>query len=235
MEVKKSLNADLESRRSTGFILGLVVALALFVVCLEYNSRDSAEDYEDILLSDIPEDMELMPQMDDDTQLDNIKPEVKPVTENIVAVKENAIAVEEKPEAPARPVELALQEEIKLEDIIDDVMPEAAGDVEETMPLRVLEQLPQFPGGMMLLMKWLTKNLKYPEAARRQQIQGRVMVSFIVNADGRPVDAKIIKSVNPILDREALRVVRMMPKWEPGISEGKPCRALIHLPIVFKL
>lgn len=235
MEVKKSLTADLESSRGTRFLLGLVLALALLVVCLEYTTTDSFDDYEDILAGDIPEDMELMPPIENSPQLEALKPDLPPVTEQIVTVEEKATTVKPETVVPPRPVELALEEEVTLEDIIDDVMPEATADVQETLPLRVVEQLPQFPGGMMLLIQWLTKNLKYPDAARRQQIQGRVMVSFIVNADGTTVDAKVVHAVHPLLDREALRVVRMLPRWQPGVSNGVPCRTLVHLPIVFKL
>ena len=96
------------------------------------------------------------------------------------------------------------------------------------------EQAPVFPGGMMQLMKWLTKNLRYPEVARRAKVSGKVVVAFMVNTDGSVSDVKLIKNVEPSLDREALRVVRMMPNWEPGISGGKVCRTLVHLPIVFK-
>ena len=88
---------------------------------------------------------------------------------------------------------------------------------------------------MVQLMKWLTKNLKYPESARKAKISGKVVVAFMVNTDGSVSDVRLLKTVEPSLDNEALRVVRMMPKWEPGISGGKVSRTLVHLPIVFKL
>ena len=235
MEVKKTFAADLERRRGTRFLLGLVFALALFLVCLEYTTTDSFDDYEDILAGDIPEDMELLPPLESHPQLETIRPDVTPVTEHIVTVEKPTAPEKTKTDVPPRPVELALQEEVTLEDIIDDAMPEPSADVQEPLPLRVVEELPQFPGGMVLFIKWLTKNLKYPDAARRQQLQGRVMVSFVVNADGTTVDAKVLRSVHPLLDREALRVVRMMPRWQPGVSNGQPCRTLVHLPIVFQL
>ena len=84
-------------------------------------------------------------------------------------------------------------------------------------------------------MKWLTKNLKYPDIAREQRLQGKVIVQFIVNKDGTIADAKVVKSVTPSLDREAMRVIRMMPTWKPGIQDDKPCRTMIAVPIVFKL
>jgi protein TonB len=98
-----------------------------------------------------------------------------------------------------------------------------------------VEQLPEFPGGMVEFMKWLTKNLKYPPSAQNRKVQGRVVVSFIVNKDGTIADAKVVKPVDPTLDREAMRVVRMMPNWKPGLQMGKPCRTMFAIPIVFKL
>ena len=100
---------------------------------------------------------------------------------------------------------------------------------------QVVERLPEFPGGMVELMKWLTRTLKYPEFARQHKQQGRVMVSFIINKDGTIANPKIVQSVSAELDREALRVVRAMPAWKPGEDRGKPCRTLFCLPIVFKL
>ena len=88
---------------------------------------------------------------------------------------------------------------------------------------------------MTAYMKWLTKNLKYPDIARDQRLQGKVIVQFIVNKDGTIADAKVVKSVTPSLDREAMRVIRMMPAWKPGIQDDKPCRTMIAVPIVFKL
>ena len=114
MEVKKSLSADLESRRSTGFLLGLVFALALLVVCLEYNASQSFDDYEDILAGDIPEDMEMLPPLEDSPELEEIHPDVAPVTEQIVTVEENKMPEKKELDLPPRPVELALQEEVTL-------------------------------------------------------------------------------------------------------------------------
>lgn len=84
-------------------------------------------------------------------------------------------------------------------------------------------------------MQWLTKNLKYPSAAQQNKIQGMVVVSFIVNKDGSVADVKLSTSADPLLDKEALRVMRMMPKWKPGMDHDKVCRTMIAVPVVFKL
>ena len=100
---------------------------------------------------------------------------------------------------------------------------------------RVVEDLPQFPGGAVELMKWLTKNLRYPQQAQKKKIEGKVIVQFIVTADGSMSNLQIIKKLEASCDNEAMRVMRMMPKWKPGVQEGKPCRTMVCIPIVFKL
>lgn len=84
-------------------------------------------------------------------------------------------------------------------------------------------------------MKWLTRNLRYPPQAQQQKIQGKVVVSFIVNKDGSISAPTIVKSVDPMLDNEAMRVVKMMPRWKPGLEKGKPCRTMFAIPINFVL
>ena len=98
-----------------------------------------------------------------------------------------------------------------------------------------MEDLPQFPGGAVELMKWLTKNLRYPASARNQKVQGKVVAVFYVEKDGKVTGAKITQSLSTDCDREALRVIRMMPDWTPGIQNDKPCRTKVCIPIVFKL
>ena len=99
----------------------------------------------------------------------------------------------------------------------------------------VVQQIPVFPGGWSAFMQWLTKNLKYPYQAQKDKIQGMVVVSFIVNKDGTVADVKVSTSADPVLDREALRVMRMMPRWKPGKDKGKVCRTMVAVPVVFKL
>ena len=87
----------------------------------------------------------------------------------------------------------------------------------------------------MAFMKWLTRNLHYPHNARHKKIQGKVVAVFYVEKDGKVTGINIEKPLYPELDREALRVLRMMPDWQPGIQNDKPCRTKVCIPIVFKL
>lgn len=99
----------------------------------------------------------------------------------------------------------------------------------------MVEQLPEYPGGMPAMMTFLQDNMKYPEDAEKQKVDGRVIVQFIVETDGSVSDVKVAKQVFPSLDAEAIRVVQSMPKWIPGKDKGKVVRVKFQLPIVFRL
>lgn len=98
-----------------------------------------------------------------------------------------------------------------------------------------VEKMAEFPGGMEELMKWLTNNIRYPEEAMKNDTQGRVIVKFIIEEDGKISNPTIVRGVSPELDKEALRVVSEMPTWTPGEVNGKPVASYFNLPIAFKL
>lgn len=99
----------------------------------------------------------------------------------------------------------------------------------------VVEQMPEFPGGMPAMIEFLQTNLNYPKDAKKQKVGGRVLVMFVVETDGSMSNVRVAKKVFPSLDAEALRVVKAMPKWNPGKEKGKPVRVNFALPIVFSL
>ena len=234
MEIKKTVNADLERLRPKTLFMGLVIAIAVFVVALEFSLPVSDGLLDDDFLDEIAEDMEMMPPIDQDVMSEPDK--TPPSQSDQVVVVENLAEQEAKDEETL--TELVTETEVeeeKLDPEEDVKLTSEEEEEEKVVPLGELEHLPQFPGGMASLIKWLTQNLKYPESAKLNKVSGRVIVSFMVNADGSVADVKIVRPVDPVLDREALRVVRMMPKWEPGVSGGRTCRTLVHLPVVFKL
>ena len=100
---------------------------------------------------------------------------------------------------------------------------------------QVVEEMPEFPGGMGECMKWLGQNIKYPADAKEKGVQGRVIVQFVVEKDGTIVNAKVVRGVDPDLDAEALRVVNQSPKWKPGKQKGEAVRVKYTLPIMFRL
>lgn len=210
--------------------MGLVVALALLFVSLEYSYEpdDPLDDPE--LLEMLGSEAELPPLMRPDNEL-SLAPKVEPKpTLKLQVVDEEETAEQEEEREPEAPVE---------GDVPDDDLPEpdeeAKQKEEPVLNFQVVEDIPQFPGGPIEFMKWLTRNLRYPSTAQQRHIQGKVVAEFIVNTDGSVTDVRIARSLEPACDREALRVLRMMPRWTAGVDKGKPCRTKISLPIVFKM
>ncbi|MBQ9357116.1 MAG: energy transducer TonB [Prevotella sp.] len=232
MEIKKSRKADLERSRPYRIAAGLLIAVACFFVALEYpiSPDDPLED--PFLLDQIESEIELPPMLQQENEM-VLAPMAEPKPETHIVV------VEEEEMEPD-----PLQEEQDIETDVADDMEMIDGDVEMEAPpppdddvvsLRVVEEMPQFPGGPVEFMKWLTRNLKYPPAVQQQQLQGRVVAEFIVGSDGSVTDVKILTSLHPQCDNEVLRVLRMMPRWTPGIDKGEPCRTKVCIPVVFKL
>ena len=114
-------------------------------------------------------------------------------------------------------------------------MTSTAQTKKSNMVYDVVEVMPQFPGGQIAMLKYIMENIKYPEQAMKEGIQGRVAVSFIVEKDGSISDVKPILSMHPLLNKEAVRVVESMPKWSPGKQNGKPVRVRFNVPVMFKL
>ena len=98
-----------------------------------------------------------------------------------------------------------------------------------------VEQMPEYPGGMQAMIEFLQANMKYPEDAAKQKVEGRGMVQFVVETDGSVTDVHVAKQVFPSLDAEAIRVVQAMPKWTPGKDKGRVVRVKYNLPIVFRM
>ena len=99
----------------------------------------------------------------------------------------------------------------------------------------VVEQMPSFPGGQGALMSYLSQNIRYPVVAQENGVQGRVTVSFVVERDGSITDVTVVRSVDPSLDKEAVRVIKSMPKWNPGKQNGSPVRVKYNVPVSFRL
>ena len=113
--------------------------------------------------------------------------------------------------------------------------PEPPKHVEETKIFTVVEQMPLFPGGDAALMAYLRDNIHYPTVAAENGVQGRVVVGFVVERDGSITDVNVLRSVDPSLDREAMRVVKAMPKWTPGKQNGSAVRVKYQVPVTFRL
>ncbi len=251
MDIKKSDKANLDKRRGESFLLGLILAMALLFVAFEYTSRPAASSNDESMLDDMAEDMALAPAMD---MKDMISAAPAPASKAVEREVPAGGAVVSLPYAMdyathaakvtyADDGELAAAtskllvgdgEAVAKGAEVTEALPQTPVDADSTV-LRTVEQLPEFPGGIVQFMKWLKRNLNYPNLALSQKIQGKVVVSFIVNKDGSISSPKVEKSAHPLLDSEALRVVKMMPKWTPGIMDGKPCRTMFAIPVNFRI
>lgn len=232
MEVKKSSRADLDGRRGQDFLMGVVLVLALLYVALEYDFTPPVAEYDAETLENIVKEIDLE-ALKEEERIPLLKEQV--VERPQSADKLNI--VEEEPEVELKDDQEVPEYDADLKTADDVEEPEQTVVDMESNPLnfRVVEQLPEFPGGATEFVKWLTQNLRYPVSARQRKVQGRVVAQFIVNKDGSISNIEILKSVDASLDREALRVLHMMPQWKPGQQDAKPCRTQVCLPIVFKL
>lgn len=134
-------------------------------------------------------------------------------------------------------------EATKTDDVKENAATEKANEAEVIVQepatkdeaFAVVEQMPEFPGGMKELMTYLKDNIKYPKAAQDKKVQGRVIVQFVVEKDGTPTEFNVVRSVDPDLDAEALRVLGGMPKWKPGMQKGQVVRVKYTVPVAFRL
>lgn len=232
MEVKKSRGADLENLRVQGFLLGLIVVLAAMFVALEWNSTDSGWAFFETD-DDLDAEMELSPLKRDKDEIPMMLPQEQkveqPKSEQLHLVDDD-VELTFEPEPVERPEDLKDQKDTE-----DQDKPEVVDMYNEPVDFRVVEDLPQFPGGASEFLKWLTKNLKYPPSAQNRKVKGKVVAQFIVNTDGSVSDLELTEHLEAACDREVLRVLRMMPKWQAGVMNAKPCRTKVCIPIVFNL
>ena len=238
MEVKKSKKADLEGTKSTGLLIGYIVALAAMFACFEYTTRTFEETDQVYSVASFVSEEEVVPITQPIFTAAPPPPAETPAVAEILDIVDNNTDIEEEKIETSEDTHEA-QSGPSVQHTSGPVMA-APGPVQEESDeneiFEVVEQNPSFPGGDKALMQWLQKNLKYPAVAQENNIQGRVTVQFVVNKDGSIVDPKVVRSGgDQSLDKEAMRVVQAMPKWIPGRQRGKNVRVRFTLPVTFRL
>ncbi|MBN1767803.1 MAG: energy transducer TonB [Prolixibacteraceae bacterium] len=227
MELKKTLKADLENKRNIFIQIGLVVSLGIVLSAFSFNSTVKPASS----LGDI-ETQEIEDEHIQVTRQDEIKPPPPPpppkVVELIVIV-ENNVDIDEEFEF--------ISTEVDDKTIIDAVfsIKDELNDEDDDVPFTIVEKNPEFPGGDLALLKYISDHIDYPAIAIENGIQGKVFVKFVVEKDGSISNATIIRGVDPSLDKEALRVINSLPKWKPGEQRGKPVKVFFNMPINFQL
>ena len=228
MEVKKSPKADLEGRRTTWLLFGFILVLAAMFVAFEWTERDKQIVTETGIVEPIFEE-EMIPITEQQEQQQAPPPPEAPKMEEVLQIADNDANVEE---STIQSSEDDNTQAVEIKYVPVEVEEE---ELEEQQIFQVVEEMPEFPGGMAECLKFIGKNIKYPTIAQENGVQGRVIIQFVVNQDGSIVDPVVMRSVDPYLDKEALRVIKMMPKWKPGKQRGKPVRVKYTVPVTFKL
>lgn len=259
------LRKDSDKRHNLAVLFTLIGLVIVFIGILAYSKySDYKAEQEAIALQEEREKMaaaELLqqeeePEPEPEVEEQKFEQEIPEVPEEVLAtVQVTQIAIVDADKVKNEVMDMETQKEdntargVVTQEGSDDadkfkavteqvVVKEPEPVVEEKKEAEIfvaVEQPAEFPGGQAALMKWLSQNIRYPEAAQQNDIQGRVIVKFVVERDGSISQASIVKGVDKDLDREALRVVKKMPKWQPGKNNGVAVRSYFNLPVTFKL
>ena len=212
---KKDPKISLENKKGMFFQIGLAVTLIAVLISFEWKSYDKSNyNLGDLNLDDMEE--EIIPI----TRQEVKPPPPPPPPPEIIEIVEDEVEIEN-------------EVEIEETDTDEDEIVEIEEDDEEFF--MVVENMPEFPGGDLGLMKFIQKNVRYPAIAKEYNITGKVYISFIVDKQGRVTNVKIVRGVDKNLDAEALRVVSLLPKYKPGKQRGKAVRVMFTIPINFTL
>ena len=226
MEVKKSPKADLEKKKGLYLEIGLVVILALSIFALNFKNYDN--DKVEISQRTVLDEMEeTVIQTAEDTPPPP-PPETPEVTTELTIVEDDAVIENE-----LGIVDMSEKNAVN-EEVVQVVVEEEVEEVEEEI-FTVVENDPEFPGGMEALYKYLLTSIKYPTIAKENNITGRVYVTFVVEKDGSIANPRILRDIGGGCGQEAIRVVNAMPKWKPGKQRGKAVRVQFNLPVSFNL
>lgn len=227
MEAKKTPRADLENRRGLFLEIGLAVILAAALVAFNIKSYDKEVKEVSTRTADVEIDADII-QTAEDTP-----PPPPPEEPEVVATELNVV------ENDAEDIHEVgiINAEAKADEALEFTRVEVKEEVEEAEEevFLVVEEDPEFPGGLDALSKFIADNIKYPQLAKENNITGKVFVSFVVEKDGRVGQVKILRDIGGGCGNEAVRVVKMMPKWKPGKQRGKAVRTQYNLPVNFDL
>lgn len=226
-EVKKSPRANLETHRGTFILMGLVLGISILFFAFEWSTVTEKLD-ESIMVQDVlaEEEIEITRR---DPPPPPPPPPPEPETPEIIQVVEEEVETK---------FEINVEDDQSQRQVQAYVPPPPPQPKQEEVTEEifvVVEEQPEYPGGNVAMMQFLSDNIRYPVIAQENGIQGRVICNFVVERDGSITDAQVVRGVDPSLDREALRVIQQMPKWKPGKQRGSAVRVRFTLPVVFRL
>ena len=217
----------MENKKTTNLLIGAIMILAVLFVGFEWSERDKKVST-DTGIADVVFEEEIIPITEQEQPKQAPPPPEAPKMEEVLEIVENDADVQESTIQASDDTQQAVEVKYTPVEVEEE-------EVEEQQIFQVVEEMPEFPGGMGECMKFLGKNIKYPTISQENGVQGRVIVQFVVNRDGSIVDPVVVRGVDPYLDKEALRVISMMPKWKPGKQRGKAVRVKYTVPVMFRL
>ncbi|MBO7454802.1 MAG: energy transducer TonB [Paludibacteraceae bacterium] len=225
MQLKKSPRVSLEDKKLTYVLIGLAFVLSICYVALEWTEKEVTKyEVADLDMS-FEEEVEIQ-----QTQQDVTPPPPPPQVQEVEVLN----VVEDNKEV--EDVNIQSEDDKEVEVVIAAPVETPVEEEEEEVIFMVVETMPEFPGGQQALFKYLSENVKYPVIAQENGIQGRVICQFVVNKDGSIVDVEVVRSGGDAsLDKEAVRVIKSMPKWKPGKQRGKAVRVKYTVPVSFRL
>jgi len=228
MEVKKSEKASLENKKLLFTEIGLVVALLVVWGAFEYTSKDKKESTLEAEAVQVIEE-EIVPITESTPPPPEAAPRI-PVLSDQIEIVTDDVQVDDIFEN----LEDDANTGVEIRDYVEQVEEEVIE--EEAIPFQLVESKPKFQGGdANAFSKWVNQRLVYPEIAKENGVQGRVMLQFTVNADGSVSNVKVLRGVDPALDKEAVRVVSSSPKWEPGKQRDRKVKVTYTFPVIFQL
>lgn len=228
MELKKNPKVDLQKKKTIFLEIGLVLSLGIILLAFEWTSTGGIN-------TDLAQMQELVveEEMIPITQQEEIKPPPPPPQPQQVIELINIVEDDVDLDDDVDLFDMEFNEDVAVQ-IIDFVDDEEEFEEEEIFV--IVEDMPSFQGGdINKFREYINKNLRYPEIAAENGIQGRVILSFVVEPHGGVSNVRILRGVDPALDKEAIRVVESSPKWQPGMQRGKPVRVSFNIPIIFVL
>ena len=228
MEIKKTPKADLENRRSLYTEIGLVVALLVVWGAFSYSTKEKA-------VASLGEDTQVV-EVEDMVPITQETPPPPPETPKIPVLSDQIDIVED--DIKVDDNFMSLEDDANLGVEIMDYVEEVKEEVveEEAIPFQLVEEKPSFNGGdANEFSKWVNSKLQYPEIAKENGVQGRVTLQFTVNPDGSVSNVKVLRGVDSSLDKEAVRVVSMSPKWKPGKQRDRAVKVTYTFPVIFQL
>ena len=228
MEIKKTPKADLENRRTLYTEIGLVVALLVVWGAFSYSTKEKAvaslgEDTQVVEVEDmVPITQETPPPPPDAPKIPVLSDQID-IVEDDIKVEDNFMSLEDDANLG-----------VEIMDYVEEVKEEVVE--EEAIPFQLVEEKPSFNGGdANEFSKWVNSKLQYPEIAKENGVQGRVTLQFTVNPDGSVSNVKVLRGVDSSLDKEAVRVVSMSPKWKPGKQRDRAVKVTYTFPVIFQL